>query len=72
LIDINYQDITNKYTVLMLACVCGRPNVVTQVIKYDVDLNLTRANEWSALQMATMEGELKCVKSLVTAGAKLN
>lgn len=56
----------------MLACVCGRHNVVTQVIKYDVDLNMTRANEWSALQMATMEGELKCVKSLVTAGAKLN
>lgn len=72
LMQLNYQSLEYQYTVLMIACECGRHRVVKALIAKGAAINLQRTFGWSALHIAAMEGHLGCVMTLVAAGAELN
>ena len=71
--DINDPRATaSRHTLLMMACIENHAALLSELIKRGADLNDKGTGGKSALHLATIHGNNKCVESLLRAGAQAN
>lgn len=61
-----------SFTPLTLAATNELPDIVSELLKYKIDVNKPNGDGWTALKYAAKSGELDMIKQLIKAGASVD